>query len=443
MLNELRMTLPGLREAFARGLNLRELVAEVFRRIEAYDDPALFIHLRDRRDVEAEAARIATMPKDLPLWGVPFAVKDNIDVGGLPTTAGCPAYAYTPEQDAFVTACLRKAGALLIGKTNLDQFATGLVGVRSPYGAPRNAIDPTLVPGGSSSGSAVSVAAGSVAFSLGTDTAGSGRVPAAFNGIVGLKPSLGALSASGVVPACRSLDTVSVFASSIGDAYEVFRTCAVYDRSDCYAKPFRPAPLTRVSNLRIGIPSAETVQFLGDPQQEQMFHAAIVRLAGAGHRLVPIGFQPFFDVAAMLYQGAWVAERLIVIEKLLAGKPEAVHPVTSQIIGTARGLSAADAFRGFYRLQHLRRQAEELMADVDLLCVPSVPTLYSLADLEADPITPNANLGTYTNFVNLMDLCGIAVPAGKRADGKPGSVTILGRSGSDGLCASLARVFET
>lgn len=443
MLEKLSFTLPALRAAYAQGTSPQDVIAEVYRRIEEVNDPALFLFLRDMEDVLKEAASLGAPSPDLPLWGIPFVIKDNIDAAGMPTTAACPAYRYEAGADSFVVARLRTAGALLIGKTNLDQFATGLVGVRSPYGIPRNAVDPLIVPGGSSSGSAVAVGHGLVAFSLGTDTAGSGRVPAALNNIVGLKPSLGALSASGVVPACRTLDTISIFAQTVGDAYAAFDVACAYDPDDAFSKQMPKSSLTAPpKGLRIGVPTSQTRIFFGDTAQDDMFAAAIDHLRESGMQIVEIDFTPFYDVAEMLYEGAWVAERYTVIEELLETQPDAVHPTTAKIIGAARELSAADAFRGIYRLKELGRLADISLEGIDLLCVPTIPTFYSLADLEADPVTPNSNLGTYTNFVNLLDMCGIAVPTGPRADGRPGSVTMLARSGQDGLAASVARLFE-
>ncbi|MEM9371238.1 MAG: allophanate hydrolase, partial [Pseudomonadota bacterium] len=322
-------------------------------------------------------------------------------------------------------------------------FASGLVGVRSPYGVPRNSLDPEIVPGGSSSGSAVAIGHGLVTFALGTDTAGSGRVPAALNGIVGLKPSLGALSARGVVPACRTLDTISIFAGSVGDAFKVFQVACAYDAEDAYSKPITPGALGCVpKGLSIGVPSPATREFLSDVAQSDMFDAAIARFIQAGATISEIDFKPFLAVAELLYQGAWVAERYAVVEDLMQTNRDAIHPITAKIIAAAEGLSAADAFRGIYRLRELSRLAQDAMGGVDLLCVPSIPTFYTLADLQADPVTPNSNLGTYTNFVNLLDMCGITVPTGPRADGRPGSVTLLARSGQDALAASVAQVFE-
>jgi allophanate hydrolase len=426
------LTLADLSSAYAAGATVRDVLRDVFARIAAVDDPGIFLHLADPATLEPQIEALGAFDPSRPLWGVPFVVKDNIDVAGMPTTAACPAWSYMPDADAFAVACLRAAGAIPIGKTNLDQFATGLVGTRTPGPAPRNALDADIVPGGSSSGSAVSVGHGFVPFALGTDTAGSGRVPAALNGIVGLKPSLGMVSASGVVPACRTIDTISVFARTVPDAHVVLQVLAVYDASDAYSRsiplaPLRPAP----PEVRVGVPDAASRRFFGDTFQAAAFEADLDALRKRGARIVEMDFTPFYDVADMLYEGAWVAERHSVIEDLLCKTPEAVHPVTRAIIGKAEGLSATDAFRGMYRLAELRRICAPLISSVDILAVPTIPTFYTLADLEADPVTPNANLGTYTNFVNLLDLCALAVPMPPRADGRPGSLTLLGPSGRD------------
>lgn len=443
-LTSLSFDIAALHAAYARGTPPSAVLAEAYARIAAAEDPAIFLHLRSLEEAQGEAAGLPPFdPVAMPLWGIPFAIKDNIDVGGVPTTAACPAFAYVAERDAFAVAALRRAGAIWVGKTNLDQFATGLVGVRSPYGVPRNAIDPAIVPGGSSSGSAVAVARGIVSFALGTDTAGSGRVPAALNNIVGLKPSLGALSATGVVPACRTLDTISIFALTVADAWTAYRAAAVYDAGDAYARPMPAPALGPVpASLRIGVPDAATREFFGDTAQAASFAAAVDRLKALGHRVTEIDFNPFFEVARMLYEGAWVAERMTVVEALMRENPAALHPVTARIIGAADKLSAADAFRGIYRLADLKRAAEPALAAVDLLCVPTIPTFYSLKDLEADPVGPNSRFGTYTNFVNLMDMCGIAVPVGPRSDGRPGSITLLAKAGRDALTASLAAAIQ-
>ncbi|MEM9104548.1 MAG: allophanate hydrolase [Pseudomonadota bacterium] len=437
---ELSLEIAAIHAAYRDGTTPQAVIAEVYRRIAAVADPGIFIHLREEAAVTDEAGDLPPFDTEaFPLWGVPFAIKDNIDLAGTPTTAACPAYAYDPEIDAFSVAALKAAGAIPIGKTNLDQFATGLVGVRSPYPAPKNAIDPDIVPGGSSAGSAVAVALGLVSFALGTDTAGSGRVPAALNNIVGLKPTLGALSNTGVVPACRTLDTVSIFALTVPDAWTAFQTAARYDESDAYARKIAAPPLTAPPPVtRIGVPDVATREFFGDEQQADSFNGALVQLSDGGARIVELDFTPFYEVAKMLYEGAWVAERLTVIDELLSKDPEAVYPVTRQIISGGASLTAVDAFRGIYRLAELKRKAAPLLDQVDMLCVPTIPTFYSVADVEADPIGPNSRFGTYTNFVNLMDLCGIAVPCGPRSDSRPGSLTLLARAGQDVAAAALA-----
>ncbi|SMF55535.1 allophanate hydrolase [Tistlia consotensis] len=438
---DLPLNLASLRAAYAAGVSPAEVVAAVYRRIEALGDPGIFIHLRPEAELLAEAAALPPFQAagGLPLWGVPFAIKDNIDLAGAPTTAACPAYAYEPAADAFCVARLRRAGALAIGKTNLDQFATGLVGVRSPFPPPLNALDPAMAPGGSSSGSAVAVAQGLVTFALGTDTAGSGRVPAALNNIVGLKPSLGLISNGGVVPACRSLDTVSLFALTVEDAWRALAVAAGYDPADPWSRrlPLR-GPAAPAGRFRVGVPAPASRRFFGDAVQAGSFAAGLERIAALGGELVELDFEPFYEVAALLYDGPWVAERYTVVEPLLQSDPEALHPVTRQVIAKAEGFSAADTFRASYRLAGLKRRIEPLLDGLDLLCVPTIPGFCSLAELAADPIGPNSRLGTYTNFVNLLDLCGIAVPIAPRADGRPGSLTLLARAGRDHLAAGLA-----
>ncbi|MFZ0099815.1 MAG: allophanate hydrolase [Gemmobacter sp.] len=442
MIEDLPFTLPELRRAYVEGLRPAEVIAEFARRVAEAADPGIFLHLIDTARLMADAEALGAYDGNLPLWGVPFAVKDNIDVAGCPTTAACPAFAYVAERDAFVVARLRAAGALPVGKTNLDQFATGLVGVRTPWPVPRNALDPQIVPGGSSSGSAVAVARGLVAFSLGTDTAGSGRVPAALNNIVGLKPSLGALSTSGVVPACRTLDAVSIFALTVSDAHAVFREACGYDAADPYAGPVAAPPMSKLPPaLRIGIPSPATIRFFGDTVQQAAFDAVCARLAEIA-TVVEVDFTPFFAIAEMLYAGAWVAERHTVVGPLMESAPEAVLPVIRRIVGRAEEMTATDAFRDLYRMAALRREVQPVLDGLDMLCVPSIPTFPTLRDLEADPIGPNSQLGTYTNFANLLGLCGLAVPAPARGDGRPGGVTLLARAGQDGMLAALGAGVE-
>jgi allophanate hydrolase len=422
-----------------------ESVRRALARLEAANDPAIFITLRSEADLLAEARALeAAGGEGKPLFGLIFAVKDNIDVAGMPTTAACPAFAYTPARSAFVVERLVAAGAIVLGKANLDQFATGLVGVRSPYGVPRNALRPELIPGGSSSGSAVAVAAGIADFSLGTDTAGSGRIPAGMNGIVGLKPSLGLLSATGMVPACRTLDTISVFARSVALAREVTRIAAGYDAADAYSRKLPTlAEGAAPPAFRVGVSRPSQRLFFGDSSAQAAYEADLERLASLGAMLVELDFEPLHRVARLLYEGPWVAERYAATRALIESNPDAFHPVTLKIISGARALTAVGAFEAMYRLAELKRQTLPMLESVDCLAVATVPRMYSVAEVEADPIALNSNLGSYTNFVNLLDLAAISVPAGMRDDGLPSSLTLIGRAGSDGHLAALAELIET
>jgi allophanate hydrolase len=425
-------------------LTPRQTIARTYQRIRAYNDPALFITLRDEEDALAEAASLErNSARDLPLYGIPIAVKDNIDVAGMPTTAACPAFAYDAKQDATVIARLRAAGAIVIGKTNLDQFATGLVGTRSPYGVPRNALRDDLIPGGSSSGSAAAVAAGLVPLSLGTDTAGSGRVPAMFNNIVGLKPSLGLVSNAGVVPACRTLDCVSIFSLTVEDSWTVLRVIAGHDARDPFSRNIPLGTLEGSFNdARLGIPAAKDRDFFGDDDAAQAYDIALARARDLGAVLTEFDFAPFGETARLLYEGPWVAERWSVIEELARRDPDAIHPITRAIIAPGASRSAVETFRAFYRLEELRAQIRPLWSDLDALLLPTAPCLYTLAEVEADNVRLNSRLGTYTNFVNLLDLCGLTVPTLITADRKAYGVTFLAPSGRDGFLASLAHTHE-
>jgi allophanate hydrolase len=422
------------------GRSLSATVEESFARIDKHADPALFIALRPRDEALAIAEALQNQgPEGKPLWGVPFAVKDNIDVAGLPTTAACPAFAYRPQRSAFVVERLERAGAIVVGKTNLDQFATGLVGVRSPYGVPRNALRADLIPGGSSSGSATAVGAGLVPFALGTDTAGSGRIPAAFNGIVGLKPSLGALSASGMVPACRTLDTISIFALDVADAFAAFQVACGYDEADAFSRPFpTPALSAWPKGARIGVPRTDQRVFFGDEFAERAFADGLDSISFLGAKIVEFDFEPFAAVARLLYDGPWVAERFAAVKPLIVERPEALHSVTRAIIEGASKFDAVAAFAAIYKLADLKRSTQRVWETFDVMLVPTMPRPYTLEEVEADPIRLNARLGTYTNFVNLIDLAAIATPSGVRADGLPSSVTLIGPRGADGLLAGLA-----
>lgn len=438
------LTIAGLHADYAEGRSAEDVIDEVYARIAAAADPGIFIHLPDKAAVRAEAAALGPFdPVAKPLWGVPFAVKDNIDVAGMPTTAACPAFAYVPDHDAEVVRRLRAAGAIPVGKTNLDQFATGLVGTRTPYPIPRNTLDPALVPGGSSSGSAVAVGNGIVPFSLGTDTAGSGRVPAGLNGLVGLKPSLGALSTRGVVPACRTLDCVSIFAHSVAEAHRVFDVACAYDGADAYSRPWTGgAPPASGGALRIGVPAAQDRKFFGDGAAQAAYEATLADLKSRGAEIVEVPFQPFYDIALLLYEGPWVAERYAAIEAFMDTNEADLHPVTRAITVKARNFTATDTFKAIYKLADLKRRCGDLIAGLDLLCVPTAPTWYTVAENLADPIGTNSNLGTYTNFVNLMGMCGLVIPTGQQSDGRPASVTFLAPDGGDRFLATVAETFQ-
>jgi allophanate hydrolase len=419
-------------------------IATCYARSRAHGDPAIFIALRDEADALAEAkALAATGDTDLALYGVPVAVKDNIDVNGLPTTAACPAFAYQPTKDATCVARLKRAGAIMIGKTNLDQFATGLVGVRTPYGVPRNLFNPALIPGGSSSGSGIAVGAGLVPLALGTDTAGSGRVPAGLSNIVGLKPSLGLVSTAGLVPACRTLDCASVFTLTVDDAFTVLEVLAGPDPADPYS---RPRPLGAVgplhAGIRLGVPLPGQRLFFGDKSSATAYDAALARFTRLGAVIVEIDIEPFYETARLLYEGPWVAERYITARKLIASSPQSMHPVTRQIILAGAHPSAVDAFAAFYELEELRRVRDHTFLAIDALVLPTVPTVYTIEQVHADPIGLNSRLGTYTNFVNLLDLCALAVPAAMHADGTPFGITLLAQAGQDAALAAIGRVFH-
>jgi allophanate hydrolase len=420
----------------------------LFARIAAHADRGIWITLLSRERVLEQAELLAGRePASLPLYGVPFAIKDNIDLANVATTVACPAFAYTPAESAYVVRRLIDAGAIPIGKTNLDQFATGLVGTRSPYGVCRNSFDPAYISGGSSSGSAVAVALGLVSFALGSDTAGSGRVPAAFNNLIGLKPTCGRLSARGVVPACRTLDSVSVLTLTAEDAALVCRVAEGFDALDAYSRrPAQPARLGDFSHgpFRFGVPRPDQLQFFGNDDYARLFDAAAAHLERLGGQRVIIDFAPFLETAQLLYQGPWVAERYVVIESLLRRDPQAVLPVTRQIIEGGAKPSAADAFRAQYRLQELRRATEQVWQQIDVLLTPTAATHYRIAEVEADPVRLNTHLGLYTNFMNLLDLAAVAVPAGFTGAGLPFGVTLAGPTWSDyallRLAARLQRV---
>ncbi len=387
----------------------------------------------------AEAPTPAQSLARYPLLGVPFAVKDNIDVAGVPTTAACPAFAYTPTQSATVVQKLLDAGALWLGKTNLDQFATGLVGTRSPYGRPASVFDSQRISGGSSSGSAVAVASGQVAFALGTDTAGSGRVPAGFNGLVGLKPTPGRIGTGGVLPACRSLDCVSLLAHDVDDAALLLALVEGPDANDPYSD-FRVGPRTFAERVRIGVPRAP--RFEGDAGYQSLFVAAQQRARSLGHRIVEIDFDPLYEVAALLYEGPWVAERHSTVKDLLAAQPESFDPTVRRVIEGARRFSATDTFEAMHRLRAMQQSLRGLWEQVDTLMVPTAPGHPTFAQVDADPLGVNALLGTYTNFVNLLGWCALALPAGRTSAGLPFGVTFIAPAAHDVALLGLGRRWQ-
>ncbi|MCW6512111.1 allophanate hydrolase [Lichenifustis flavocetrariae] len=435
------LDIESLRALYAAGeLTPVDLVQEIVARQEAASDPAIFITRADPAAMRGAAEALlqrAPQPNSLPLWGVPFAVKDNIDVAGLPTTAACPAFAYRPEVSARVVSRLEDAGAIVVGKTNLDQFATGLNGTRSPYGAPRSVFDVSYISGGSSSGSAVAVAAGLAAFALGTDTAGSGRVPASFNNLVGIKPTPGLLSTTGVLPACRSLDCVTVFANCVADGVAVRRVAEGFDNADPFSRSAKPTSLPS-RGLRLGVLAGAERNFCGDAEAEQLYDAAIARAGKLGASIVPFDYVPFREIAALLYQGPWVAERLAAIQSFFDAHEDEVEPSVRAIIAGGRRYSAVDAFEGLYRFNELRQKTEAIWAEVDGLLLPTAPTTYTVEAMMADPIRLNSNLGLYTNFANLLGCAAIAVPAGFRPNGLPFGVTLVGRGFQDDALAPLA-----
>jgi len=438
-----------LRAAYDAGVTTpRDVIAEVLARIAALNDDAIWISRRPDADLLAEAEQLGNCfanRAEFPLYGIPFAVKDNIDVAGLPTTAACPAFEYLPPASAPVVEKLIAAGAIVIGKTNLDQFATGLVGVRSPYGVPRNSFDPAMVPGGSSSGSAVAVAAGLVSFALGTDTAGSGRVPAAFNNLVGLKPTRGLLSNRGMVPACRSIDCISIFALTVPDALTVLDVAQGFDEQDAYSRAqpagfrvsLRPAPAA----FTFAVPHQAELEFFGDVEAQTLFAEAVARAEALGGTKIEIDFAPWVETANLLY-GPWTAERTAAIGPMLAVEPDVLHPVTRTIIEAGLAPRAVDTFEAQYRLQELTQAIRPVWDVADCLLVPTTGTAFSLADLEAEPIARNTDLGYYTNFTNLLDLAAIAVPNSFKASGFPVGVTLIGPAWHDAKLAAIGHAMH-
>ncbi|HXJ39561.1 MAG TPA: allophanate hydrolase, partial [Bryobacteraceae bacterium] len=442
------MNITSLRQQYAAGTKKPSTVVNAI-----YDSIAegplgpIWISIVSRSAALERAAALEAggSPESLPLYGIPFAVKDNFDVDGLTTTAGCPEFGYHPWDTATVVARLLEAGAILIGKTNMDQFATGLVGTRTPYGACSSVFDENYISGGSSSGSAVAVAKNLVAFSLGTDTAGSGRVPAAFNNLVGLKPSKGLLSTSGVFPACRSLDCVSIFAHSCLDAHTVFSVARGFDPGDPWSRAprnYQEAVPWSAQAFRFGVPPASQLNFFGDEGAKTLFDAAVHRLEALGGTRVEIDYTPFSAAAELLYSGPWVAERAVALGAFLTEQPDAINSVVRRIISSASDYSAQDCFESLYKLRELCRVAMEEWARMDVLLLPTTGTIYTHEAVAAEPVKLNTNLGFYTNFVNLMDLAAVAAPAGFRSNGLPFGVSFIGPRFTDQALLELADRFH-
>ena len=442
---EIAFDLTSLRRAYADGtLTPMQVVEEVLRRADDPRFPHVWIEKLGRENLLALAKALPSKPTpELPLYGVPFAIKDNIDLAGIKTTVGCPAFAYAPEKSATVVAKLIAAGALPIGKTNLDQFATGLVGTRSPFGICRSVFNPEYISGGSSSGSAVAVASGMVTFSLGSDTAGSGRVPAAFNNIVGLKPTKGLLSTNGVFPACRSLDCVSVFAGSCHDAQAVLDVAAGFDAGDAYSRALPKCAPGIPTNFKFGILPLAQREFFGDAEAAELYEQAIANLRAAGGEPVEFDYAPFAQAAALLYAGPWVAERRWALGDFFEKHGDAMHPVVREIIGNAKKYDAVATFDAQYKLQALAQTVAPVWEKADVLLLPTTGTTYKISELLADPIKLNSNLGYYTNFVNLLDLSALALPAGfRKSSGLPFGVTLIGRAFADSALLQLGAKFH-
>ncbi|BAN26139.1 allophanate hydrolase [Caballeronia insecticola] len=437
------LRLPALRAAYREGRATPRALIAVLRKRAARLNPdyKLFIHLLSDEEIEPYFAALDARDIDsLPLYGVPFAIKDNIDLAGIPTTAACPAFAYTPVESATLVAQLVALGAVPIGKTNLDQFATGLNGTRSPYGKCRNSVLDAYPSGGSSAGSSLAVALGVASFALGTDTAGSGRVPAALNNLVGMKGTKGLLSTAGVVPACRTLDCVTYFTATASEASELLALTARHDPADAYSRANPQwndaTAFGTVKRFRFGVP--RQLEFAGCEESPALFTQACAALEAIGGQSVQIDFTPFTDAARLLYEGPWVAERYSVAGALMESQPDAVLPVIRDVLAKAPGATAVDAFHAQYKLQALKHRCDAALANLDCVLTPSIPRPVTLAELERDPIGPNSLLGHYTNFMNLLDYAAVAAPAGFMRNGLPWGVTLFGRAFTDQYLLSVA-----
>ncbi|MEH2543556.1 allophanate hydrolase [Bradyrhizobium sp. AZCC 2262] len=447
-IESLDFELPQLTAAYARGaLTPSTVVEHILQEIASRGADGVWISVVSREDALSRARQLEALSKSereaLSLWGIPFSVKDCIDTIGLPTTSGCPVFSYTPAKNNLAVERLLAAGAILIGKTNMDQFATGLVGVRSPYGVARNPFDAAYIPGGSSSGAAVSVAAGLVSFALATDCGGSGRVPAAFNNVVGLKPTRGLISGIGTVSACRSIETLSIFALTVGDAQAAFEVARAYDEDDPFSRPdaleaVRPLP----ARFNFGVPGARWLDFFGNSDAAALFANAVERLESFGGRKVEVDYTPFTEINDLLFKGPWLAERYGALQHFVDERPDALFPITRDILVGGRSISGAEVYAAQQRLNILKRQVAKLWNEIDILAVPTTGTIYRIDEVEADPITLNARIGTYTNFVNLADLSAVAVPSGFLPNGLPQGITLIAPAFADRHAASIGDRFH-
>ncbi len=446
-LHNIDLTISGLRTHYLnRDFTPEQLITSLRHKAASVEDNPIWIHLLNQQEITVFLD--ALIEKDIeqcPLYGVPFAIKDNIDLAGIPTTAACPAFKYRATDSASVVRHLLNAGAIPLGKTNMDQFATGLVGTRSPepWGPCKNAFNSALISGGSSSGSAVALALGMVSFSLGTDTAGSGRVPASLNNLVGLKPTRGVLSTQGVVPACKSLDCVSIFALNTDDANTVFDCCAREDSQDPYSRknPFNNGPRyykTKTDGLTIGVPEKSQLTFFNCDEAEVMFEQLLERLQGSNYQLKTVDTSPFLQAAKLLYQGPWVTERWLATQGIVEHKADQMLPVIREIISPGNSPLASDLFSAQYALQALKKHADDILQDIDALLMPTNPRYYSISEVEQDPIQLNANMGYYTNFMNLLDYSAIAIPAGFYQAGPGFGITLFQQAFSDKKLLSIA-----
>ena len=422
----MNLNINELKQKYMDGMSISEVLLSIKSKIEKTKDHNIWIYTLTDEELEPYIKNLENKnPKDYPLYGIPFAVKDNIDLENIPTTAGCKEYEYTPTKSAFVVEQLIKSGAIPIGKANLDQFATGLVGTRSPYGECHNSINKDYISGGSSSGSAVSVALDMASFSLGTDTAGSGRVPAAFNNLIGLKATKGVISTSGVVPACRSLDCVTIFTKTLEEVETIFEVVNKYDVEDIYSRKYLKSSNNAQEKFTFAIPKKEQLKFFGDDAAEKLFSEAVIKFESLGGKAVEIDYEPFNESANLLYSGPWVTERYIAIKDTITKTPEVAEKTVRAIISGGNKIDAVNYFESEYTLKKNRKIADVIFEQFDFLLTPTTGTIYTIDDVNKDPIQLNTNLGYYTNYMNLLDLSAVAIPAGFRENGLPFGITIV------------------